>query len=397
MERQHLFCPKCGNVNRLEARFCIGCGAKIGLACNTCGYMNRTEAIFCLMCGARLKDQTPLDKIIGQFKKYAYRQSMVVTLQEVTEHTLHYIDRELRRLGLSPLLIHYSPQKEISLTSLLDCVLRSTGFRQMVSSKVQKSADKILDLLSKGVDFTLDEIINLLDEYFLELRCKSKPVVLSYCPYIPLSYSAWRFVRDYTRIIRCVSIPWLTITHSLLLPLYLGDSRLLTADSTEAIYLEFTKGDAERVVEYDHLSINRITDRFDDIIHFYDFSTDNVRHVRSEVNLFNRQLSVYRDFFGKGYVIACLHPQWCIQLTLHRFLEASAVSKWKRLIPEWERIPGRVWRKLNRIAGLGTLEAFTGRIYEIKDELPLYSHFAFIPAHSIVYLRILDSDYFLRV
>lgn len=55
----------CGYINKSNATFCAGCGAKLeqivveevkGIKC-TCGYLNSNSAVFCAGCGARLEQK----------------------------------------------------------------------------------------------------------------------------------------------------------------------------------------------------------------------------------------------------------------------------------------------------------------------------------------------------
>jgi class 3 adenylate cyclase len=49
-------CPKCGAENPTEARFCMECGAKLGLVCSQCGAKLPIVARFCMECGARVAE-----------------------------------------------------------------------------------------------------------------------------------------------------------------------------------------------------------------------------------------------------------------------------------------------------------------------------------------------------
>ena len=45
-------CPKCGEANEADARFCDDCGAPLGrIACAGCGHSNDANARFCNRCG----------------------------------------------------------------------------------------------------------------------------------------------------------------------------------------------------------------------------------------------------------------------------------------------------------------------------------------------------------
>lgn len=47
-----IHCARCGRDNPREARFCLHCGAEIGIACSDCGAQLPGGAKFCLECGA---------------------------------------------------------------------------------------------------------------------------------------------------------------------------------------------------------------------------------------------------------------------------------------------------------------------------------------------------------
>lgn len=384
MEQQFLFCPRCGNSNRLEARFCIRCGTKIGLPCNVCGHMNHADASYCLICGTRLKDQKPLDKAIGQFKKRASWQSMMVTVQAVNEYTLHYIIGELRRLVLPPIWFQYASQ-ETSILSLLKCVCDNHEIRQIVSDKARKTADRITKLLSKNTDITFDEMRSLFHEYLSGIAGFS---ILLYIPYIPLSYSAWQFARDLAHIVRGAPVPWLIITQSVLLPLYLGDSRLLESFTEEIEPLA--------VFNRDRFSTHQLVRATG--INLYDFSSDIFLHKEGQVSLSDNQMLIYLDDSAKGYIFACFSPRLSIQINVHgSSSETHPISKWKDKIPEWKNISKKTWEKFQEISGKD-VKAFTMRVYEAEeDSLSLWSHFAYIPCGSIAYLQIRDSHYFLIV
>jgi membrane protease subunit (stomatin/prohibitin family) len=46
-----LRCPKCGQSNDADAKFCRNCGTGLGTACPSCGHLNEAEASFCDTCG----------------------------------------------------------------------------------------------------------------------------------------------------------------------------------------------------------------------------------------------------------------------------------------------------------------------------------------------------------
>jgi len=52
-----LKCPICEEDNPSAAKYCLGCGARLGLECNTCGSKLPAGARFCLECGAKLGGQ----------------------------------------------------------------------------------------------------------------------------------------------------------------------------------------------------------------------------------------------------------------------------------------------------------------------------------------------------
>ena len=47
-------CPKCGEPNEADARFCKGCGAELAQKCPSCGEVNDADAKFCNKCGGAL-------------------------------------------------------------------------------------------------------------------------------------------------------------------------------------------------------------------------------------------------------------------------------------------------------------------------------------------------------
>jgi hypothetical protein len=55
-------CPKCGEPNSSESKFCVSCGSSItietapeGKACPTCGAALKDDAKFCVRCGKRIE------------------------------------------------------------------------------------------------------------------------------------------------------------------------------------------------------------------------------------------------------------------------------------------------------------------------------------------------------
>lgn len=48
-------CPACDVAVQPDARFCDGCGTKLGAACGECGTRNRAEAKFCKRCGTGME------------------------------------------------------------------------------------------------------------------------------------------------------------------------------------------------------------------------------------------------------------------------------------------------------------------------------------------------------
>ena len=53
-------CPKCGDRNRHDARFCSGCGSEIAAAtvCSHCGAQNAPAAAYCDRCGKELAERS---------------------------------------------------------------------------------------------------------------------------------------------------------------------------------------------------------------------------------------------------------------------------------------------------------------------------------------------------
>ena len=52
-------CAACGTVNRLDRKFCAGCGAALPLNCPACGAGNETGERFCGECGSPLAAPAP--------------------------------------------------------------------------------------------------------------------------------------------------------------------------------------------------------------------------------------------------------------------------------------------------------------------------------------------------
>jgi len=44
-------CPRCQQENPAQARFCLGCGARLALTCAKCGTELPGGARFCFQCG----------------------------------------------------------------------------------------------------------------------------------------------------------------------------------------------------------------------------------------------------------------------------------------------------------------------------------------------------------
>jgi Double zinc ribbon len=44
-------CPRCQHENPPQAKFCLECGASLGLTCGSCGIDLPATARFCLQCG----------------------------------------------------------------------------------------------------------------------------------------------------------------------------------------------------------------------------------------------------------------------------------------------------------------------------------------------------------
>jgi len=55
-------CPKCGAINKSDAKFCMGCGSSLvvefkveGKSCSVCGALVKEEAKFCPKCGGKIE------------------------------------------------------------------------------------------------------------------------------------------------------------------------------------------------------------------------------------------------------------------------------------------------------------------------------------------------------
>jgi class 3 adenylate cyclase/tetratricopeptide (TPR) repeat protein len=62
-------CIRCQFDNRQDAKFCIKCGAEIGVACSRCGKKLPSSANFCDECGHRVKSASP-PTFLGGERKY---------------------------------------------------------------------------------------------------------------------------------------------------------------------------------------------------------------------------------------------------------------------------------------------------------------------------------------
>ena len=47
-------CPACRHENPAQAKFCLECGARLGVPCSSCGTELPPSAKFCLECGERV-------------------------------------------------------------------------------------------------------------------------------------------------------------------------------------------------------------------------------------------------------------------------------------------------------------------------------------------------------
>jgi len=63
-------CPKCGVENPTEARFCMECGAELGLVCSQCGAKLPIGAKFCMECGTRVAEaiRTPTEAVVPELE-----------------------------------------------------------------------------------------------------------------------------------------------------------------------------------------------------------------------------------------------------------------------------------------------------------------------------------------
>jgi Double zinc ribbon len=52
-------CPQCQHENRVGAKFCNECGAKLEAACPLCGHQNPPGSRYCDECGAGLGQPSP--------------------------------------------------------------------------------------------------------------------------------------------------------------------------------------------------------------------------------------------------------------------------------------------------------------------------------------------------
>ena len=52
-----MLCESCNFDNGANARFCISCGAGLGLTCPACGHGNPLGGRFCAQCGTALGER----------------------------------------------------------------------------------------------------------------------------------------------------------------------------------------------------------------------------------------------------------------------------------------------------------------------------------------------------
>jgi len=77
-------CPKCGSENPTEARFCMECGAKLGLVCSQCGAKLPIGAKFCMECGTRVAEaiRAPIGAVVPEFEDK--QKERVATVEPLT-------------------------------------------------------------------------------------------------------------------------------------------------------------------------------------------------------------------------------------------------------------------------------------------------------------------------
>ena len=100
-------CPRCGQENPGEARFCLHCGAPLSLSCPSCGAVQPRGARFCPECGRAV---TAAPSPEGYTPAYIREQILAVrgAVEGERKHAIaHYLDLVVAgRVDLRPMLTH---------------------------------------------------------------------------------------------------------------------------------------------------------------------------------------------------------------------------------------------------------------------------------------------------
>ena len=67
-------CPRCGERNPEEAKFCVACAAPIALLCRRCGTRLPSSAKYCFQCAHPVDETTPVGSD-GQSRKLQLREA----------------------------------------------------------------------------------------------------------------------------------------------------------------------------------------------------------------------------------------------------------------------------------------------------------------------------------
>ena len=65
-------CGKCEQENPLGSNFCLGCGARLGLACASCGTELPAGSRFCNRCGTPVQAETGVSRFAGGLHPQAF-------------------------------------------------------------------------------------------------------------------------------------------------------------------------------------------------------------------------------------------------------------------------------------------------------------------------------------
>jgi len=385
MPAGRLFCPYCGSINREEAKFCLRCGRRLRTLCNVCGHSNGIDVSFCLQCGTRLANQKPIDQVIGYFvNKRDWQNTLVTTGNMGPFPPIRYIWAEMVRMGLRPLFIQWE-QSESPIEELLVHIVTSLD---AIDKRPEMSLHRIIEKI-KGrlLPIAPDEAISLINERLKNLK---QPIAfLIYLPSCPISYSAWKFTRDYFFLTRRLAHPVFTITTSPLIPVYAG----FFAENKGSFPVQrwLQERYATAPLEFFHmltmLSAN-------DIWRMPPGYTVEIRE---------RKIVCYPALEPRGYILASLIPNLSIQIRAQGTWNVNTDARkmgWKEITPAWGDLPEELFQKLldNMPSGMDhELQVVTFYLYQTEGlrEENIWSHIAFIPPDTIARLQapgVLEED-----